>query len=295
MSAATKIPPELFEDILWYVCRRDQDAEWVVVGDDRRNVSSCGRVCRHWALPCRLKLFGKVTLRSAEDAQELKAMLDSDPPSPTMPPLCNIIRAVQIDARNDARPWLHLVRLTIIPRLRESSAEIVLAVDGSHSGESRVIGNNQTDFYGLVPRSLPSMAPVLTSLCLTSVHFTNRAELCLLLGSYPMLKLIGLCELTWTTPPVWDDFLFLQLGPGAFCIETECGNDQDLPTVWFLPALIARTEKPVRFRPQQALQSTPRLHLEDYKSLVVLLGVLRRQEGPATVDGQMQYWGIQRE
>lgn len=294
MSAATRIPPELFEEILWYVCRRDLPPGWIVYDDDRRNVSSCGRVCQHWAVPCRLKLFDDIILRSAEDVQELKAMLDSPPPCFTMPALSNIIQHFRLDVCDDVPPWIHLVRLMIIPRMRVSSPDIRLHFSGSQPGESRVIRTNRTDFYGLVPHSLPSMAPILTTLLLVHVHFNNGAELCRLLASYPMLKRIRLFELTWITPPVCDDFLFLQLGPSAVFIETKCGKGQELPATWFFPALTARTEKPLRSPSLQDLQNTPRLHPEDYKLLAGLFGALHGQEEPATADDQLQHWAIRR-
>lgn len=221
-------------------------------------------------------------------------MLDSESPFPTMAPLSHIVRVVRIRARDDLLPWMHLVRLSIAPRLRVSSPDIELYVTSSHQGDSCGIRSNRTDFYGTVPRSIPSMGPVLTGLDLNSVHFNNSADLCRLLVSYPMLRRITLENLTWTTPPTYESFYSLQLGSGAEQLVTTCKNDQELHATWFLPAVIARTEKPPRVPSRQAIQHSARLHPEDHKCLFALLGVLRGQEEPARADDTPQQWYILR-
>lgn len=90
-------------------------------------------------------------------------------------------------------------------------------------------------------------------------------------------------ESSWTTPPTCEDFSSLQLGPKAIAIKTGYRKDQELPATWFLPALVARTEKPQRPRPQEAVRSAARLPPQDFKSLIALLGLLRGQGAAATV------------
>ncbi|KAI0083172.1 hypothetical protein BDY19DRAFT_746559 [Irpex rosettiformis] len=95
--ASTRIPPELFDDILFYLFL-DLDSNRVTVNKrlSRRVIMVCSLVCCHWANLCRKALFRNkhFTIRSSEEAQTLVKYATQG--SPSLVPIPTLIESISV-------------------------------------------------------------------------------------------------------------------------------------------------------------------------------------------------------
>ncbi|KAI0083241.1 hypothetical protein BDY19DRAFT_711092 [Irpex rosettiformis] len=136
VSASRQIPPELFDNILFYVCL---DNRWAGAGDtldslnadDRslsknvlsRNATTCSLVCLHWANRCRQWLFRNKRLKicSFEEAQTLIRYATQGCAS--LVPVHKLIESIWVEQRYDRRQSfcdrLYMLKVKLGVRLSE--------------------------------------------------------------------------------------------------------------------------------------------------------------------------------
>ncbi|KAI0347616.1 hypothetical protein BDW22DRAFT_1349641 [Trametopsis cervina] len=116
ISAAQKIPPELFPKIIHWITS--------TMYDSRKDIEACTLIsltCRYWSEPCRKFIWKAVTLKSSEDVYSLAKFIDN-------PPARSKSVAAYIESLNvlavgpPAKPWIHLIPIILKSRLSQRSA-----------------------------------------------------------------------------------------------------------------------------------------------------------------------------
>ena len=267
MATGADIPPEIVHKIVWHV----QDVDEVIYPRDywraRRTISACSRVCHHWAKLCRPVLFRRVPLKCADDVLTLKEAIDQ--PSPTLPSIRAFIHILQLIPNESDRPWIHLVFFLLIPKLRANSPKVVLNYRNPSLWTLRGV-TNRTDVWGPIPRRPLPLASKITLVVLNGMHFEDATEFCRLIVTFKGLERLELQKITWTSPPVADDFQSLRFRSNALrYIRTD--ENSVLIAPWLFPSLLARY--PVSHRPAPRSTAPPFAQLkgEDHQSLTAIL------------------------
>ena len=100
-AIGTRLPAEILHAILLRV--HDGGFDY----SPKQGLAACSLVCRHWAALIRPMLFGRLTLRSAEDVAQLLAFLRA--PAVFGQLLKSLVRAVYLEEDQARRnvPWGH--------------------------------------------------------------------------------------------------------------------------------------------------------------------------------------------
>ena len=75
LATGADIPPELFDDILWFITHDNYGHSTAITSSEKHVLSICGTVCRHWARDSRPHLFRHLKLRSGDDLESLHTIL----------------------------------------------------------------------------------------------------------------------------------------------------------------------------------------------------------------------------
>ena len=276
-SRGVDIPPELFEDVIWYVCDRPA-WECPLSREQKHDISQCGQVCRYWAESCRVKLFSWISLRSAEDFHTFLSMLLSAPLD-AVSPIHSLVSYIRADPDGKELPWLH--QLPSLLALCEIDA---VEVDGSRIRTASGKPLFRTLHLAL-PRSLPPSYTVVHKLCLTDVHFTDTTELSKLLVSCRELHEICLENLAWDTELTLESFM--SLGFAEPLIRAEITTQQSFFAFGFIPTVIARIKLTSTRGPRKAEFLADR---EGYMALLNFIDVVH----PRSNEPQPAHWAIER-
>lgn len=144
MSAAAKIPPELFDDIIFFVGYDLPDntsrLTWAIEGarqkylEDVQLLRACALTCVRWANTTRQRLFRTLILRSSDDLRMLKRFLRS-PPSPRISSIGAYLESLTVHFTLDRYPWFY-----DIPSLRSNGAsKLIRKKPFVHTGAGRSI------------------------------------------------------------------------------------------------------------------------------------------------------------
>ena len=175
-SRADRLPEELFEPIIKYICiLRKWDWDFV----HTRSLRDCSLTCRYWATRIRPAIFSHVTLTSQSRTRTFLALL----PSPVVVPglLRDIVREISLVMAEDSRPWMYhvwaLLRNGALPNLRSINVNIRGQSDDIRRPEA---GRSKCEALldvGL-PRRLPSSHQInLHTLSLTEISFRSYESL----------------------------------------------------------------------------------------------------------------------
>ncbi|KAI0084322.1 hypothetical protein BDY19DRAFT_997811 [Irpex rosettiformis] len=78
LSLGASIPPELFEDILFYVGDEKRlwyDEDPMARREEMKHLSACALTCAYWAQLTRERMFDRLVLRSGKDLNDLRTLL----------------------------------------------------------------------------------------------------------------------------------------------------------------------------------------------------------------------------
>ena len=154
---AAELPGELIEHILAYL-RNDANSLSGPSSFDR-SLSSCSLVCRHWAANIRPGIFKDVRLKSQLDAKRFNTAVSS--PCKVPAPLNILVKRLDLDVDEDARPWMYFVLAPIRDGLLPNLERIVLTVSTKKSDlrTSQPSRRKRHSLYDLgLPRTMPSQA-----------------------------------------------------------------------------------------------------------------------------------------
>ncbi|KAI0083439.1 hypothetical protein BDY19DRAFT_1032245 [Irpex rosettiformis] len=101
--ASTRIPPELFDTILFYLCLGYNPGRWSNDTSSCRQITMCSLVCIRWANLCRQVLFckRKLTIHSSEEVQTFVKYATQGCPS--LIPIHTLIESISVEQRYDIR------------------------------------------------------------------------------------------------------------------------------------------------------------------------------------------------
>lgn len=189
-SAATRIPPELFETFLRDVgfsgLANDSSSERK---EAKRQLSTCSLTCFYWATQCRPRLFESLTLRSADDVRALRMFTQSS--NGRLPSMLSQVHRMTAELRltPSSPPWIHNLHIFIqspcarahIKRREMSKGpmQIYFHIYGPLPNPS-CSQLTQTMTRGFLSATLPRTLPAQFRLCsylhIHNFHFANVSE-----------------------------------------------------------------------------------------------------------------------
>jgi hypothetical protein len=252
-SAAAYTPPELFNDILWFILHEYYERT------ARRALSRCGQVCRHWARVCRPLLFRKIELHSANDLSSFKHILLTPPPL-GLPSITEYVQDVTLNIGCAGYPWAHRIQ-SDCARFLSAYCAFNIRVDWWDEKQSSTARSAKA-IFDTPPRALPHAYTRFSSLTLTNIRFQNAAELGRLLSRCHSLKILCLCVLTWDIALDTTDVTLASpiraLSYLRLVVITH-SNEDKLLSIWLLPAFVQRSARVAL--PEQYFMLCRLLHL----------------------------------
>lgn len=186
-ATAADLFPELVFRILSSIGHDPDPARhFYPVPMNKQHLGICSLVCRFWAQWCRPHIFYSITLRSAEDFEQLVQLMDT--PSKVLPSIRQclvkliVIRRGACDApylHLIARHWEHLVDFEMLPV--NSSSPLSSDSIADYAPHSMSVG---------LPRTLPGSMYPLYSITLSDLRFRNTGDVLKLIRNlYDLTKL----------------------------------------------------------------------------------------------------------
>jgi hypothetical protein len=219
-------------------------------------------VCRYWARLCRLRLFDSITLRSPDDANRFREILDA-PALPGLDPVSELVHYLVATPEYKHEPWLHLVLLFVDSQLCHRIGPVVVEPLPSEGVLWRTL-------HPSLPRSLPGSAMRIWELRLKGLHFPHGRALAGLLLSIPSLKHVKASGLTFATRPTAEDFI-----TPLFSREIAMIVSDDLQlALAFIPLFVASVclgQTEIKSRGHRRLRGI--LSDDDLKTLLELISV----------------------
>ena len=162
----TYLPDELVHAIV--VRMRDRDKDYKPV---KRGLTSCSLTCRHWASVIRPLLFGELIIRSAEDIEQLLALLNSPYTLHPYPRDCIRLLRVIDDRTSSSIPWSHQIF-----RLHRRIAHLYsvnLTIEKSGADDELPLGRDSSRSFVIIPRTLPGSIMPLARLTLSHLRLPS--------------------------------------------------------------------------------------------------------------------------
>jgi hypothetical protein len=200
-SAAANFPPELFDIILWFITHDQVGNEAYRGKEQKRVLSLCSLVCRHWARICRPLIFRSIALRSASDLSLFKHTLLTPPPLDLLS-LAKYVKNLYVEVKHIEPPWAHRLR-SDLAHILSTECQLNLIVDASALEEISTARSVKVIFDTL-PRTLPSAHACFFSLEFSSIHFRDTVSLYRLISMCRILQELYLNDLTWDIAPSAD-------------------------------------------------------------------------------------------
>ncbi|KAI0084303.1 hypothetical protein BDY19DRAFT_997794 [Irpex rosettiformis] len=208
-SLGASIPPELFEDILFYV--GDEGRLWCSVDptarrEEMKHLSACALTCVYWAQLTRERMFRRLVLRSAKDINDLRSLLRASS-SDRLNPIGKILLELVIYYKLGDLLWFYNV-----PGLVASGADKLYGVFFHVLGPvppAFMAGNTRRSvlhpLFFAVPRVMPmtSFHGFTVNVTVEDIHFTHPTMLYNLLQDCKLLHPRGIActNLTWDHDP----------------------------------------------------------------------------------------------
>lgn len=236
------IPPELFEYLLEYVSLKAdplvsrREREFVeAVAESKRILGTFSLVSRYFARVCRPRLFHGILLKNIDDLRGCRALIEQS--SPLLPSIATFIRKIKVEAGLGEKPWLHLIRAEILPRVSRF-ALVHLTVDASYFYSNLP---TRTIQQGL-PRTIPRTFSCLSHLTLRDLHFQSGSECVRIVTELPLILSLRLEHVTWDSHP--DQMTFRRVNKRIAYVRVVEKSSHIFP--WFLLALVTHQWTPSR-------------------------------------------------
>lgn len=209
MALAAEIPPELFERILFYICRYaygllDLGYEVPNRKEAIKEIGACSRTCVYWARACRARIFEIIWLKNYEDMCSFSLLVSKTPR--TFTPVSAYVQKVTLLHRIGDRPWLHLCwlqssRLSLTPGI-SISYHIV-----DSRGDTQTPRSIHLRISSGLPRALPSPFHQCDNLRIENPHFRGLNDLNSLMNKFSYRPgpdnsvLLSLSNISWEVDP----------------------------------------------------------------------------------------------
>ncbi|KAI0084318.1 hypothetical protein BDY19DRAFT_542839 [Irpex rosettiformis] len=215
-SLGASIPPELFEDILFYVGDGDRlmpSEDPTARREEMKHLSACALTCVYWAQLTRVDMFQRLVLRSSKDISGLRSLLRASS-SDRLDPIGTFFEELVIYYKLDDVPWFHNV-----PGLVASGADVLDSVCLHVLGPvppAFTAGNTRQSIlhplFFAVPRVIPmtSFHKFYVHVYVENIHFTHPTMLYNLLQDCKLLHPWNMTcrNLTWDHDPTATPSLF---------------------------------------------------------------------------------------
>ena len=134
-SLGTSIPPELFENILYFVGndpRIDPHDVWSQSAqrEQKKHVSACAATCVYWARLTRPHIFHDIVLKSYNDYREFLSLLRAYPSSQQLESVGSMLKSITLRYTLGDLPWFHSFVANFKTYGIEKSTNILLHIDG---------------------------------------------------------------------------------------------------------------------------------------------------------------------
>ena len=276
-STAARVPAELLIHILKFFASDLTPKGFrmtVPVLLSKRELSRCALVCRYWARTCQPFIFGVLTLRSRQDAEDLIALATS-PRSK----VGDYVQELRLVYTAESTPWIHLIPTMLILKqvLTWRFLFVNLEMVGLHQREYVQPGS----IHSSLPRRIPAFSYPMTHIRLTNIKLRSLGDLFRLMAEIPNLRLLSCNQLSWKVAPSEEsDSHFLygrhsRCGHFLNCTLTEC------PDSWAAFALSHNIQRRQRD-----------FTLDDYLSVLMITRVITTgQHGSSNSATQIQRTG----
>lgn len=241
MAIAADIPPELFTDVLFYVCEHawkllDLSEDVPSRKEDIANVAACSCTCTYWAYLCRKQLFRRAWIKNYEDMRAFSSLLLSTPKGLT--PVSEYLQYVTLAQRVGDRPWIHLLRLQPSLLSLGQSVDIRFHILNSPSDTGAIDTSGcsiSQRLFACLPRTLPSSCLQCDHLIIDKPHFATPRDLTSLLDRFLQRDKLELIDVTWDAQAHFEGDLFtrdsLWIFP-SYAYVTVFGSRYTAETAW---------------------------------------------------------------
>lgn len=190
-----RIPEELIERILGYVCTDDLEGE---SRDDRwrkKGLGRCALVNRFWATRCQALIFRSIKLQSAQDVRQLLKFIKRPDDK-----VAQYIQEIQLPGpynwgQHNVTPWLHLLPL-LYPKLPFCTTPGRICLSRLPHGKRTL-----RSIHWNIPRSLPTHFTGLQELALWDIEFASLSDLVHLLDELRDLRVLSCRQVAWAEAP----------------------------------------------------------------------------------------------
>lgn len=201
MATAASIPPELFEDILFYVC---EDTDGPVYSDSEgpdlqyretlKNIAACSLTCVYWARVCRQRMFRRVWIKSYDKLHAFSSLISNTPKG--FEAIVDYVWYVTLVQHVEDRPWLYHIQLqpSLLPQL--PFATIRIHIIDTTGGPLSLRRSTYRRLFSGLPRTPPSSCHSCRALTLYNPHFRALRDVDLLLNKFAFL--FGSIDLTFS-------------------------------------------------------------------------------------------------
>ncbi|KAI0084299.1 hypothetical protein BDY19DRAFT_541759 [Irpex rosettiformis] len=209
-SLGASIPPELFEDILFYVGNEDRlkpCEDPTARREEMKHLSACALTCVYWAQLTRERMFGRLILRSSKDTSGLRSLLTHASPSDRIDPIGTFLERLVVYYKLGDLPWFHNVPGLVASgayNLRRVAFHVLGPVPPAFTA-----GNTRRSvlhpLFFAVPRVMPmiSFHKFTVKVYVKNIHFTHPTMLYNLLQDCKLLHPTKIVcrNLTWDHDP----------------------------------------------------------------------------------------------
>lgn len=137
------------------------------------------------------------------------------------------------EPKSDDLPWLHLVSLSLFPKLTNPNTTITLSLRFVCTDPT----TNWRQIYRGLPRSTPVVCSSMNELNLQGVKFKRGEDLVRLIRRFPKLRGL-IVQAEWETPPTSTRGIPQLRNPRFVVDGTIVGPDENSPAGWFMLARV---------------------------------------------------------
>ncbi len=253
---AADIPPELFDDILFYVCEHawsllDLSLEIQDRKEAVKDVAACSLTCVYWARFCRQWMFRNISVRNYDDMCAFSSLVVNTPK--TLQPICEYVDVATLVQHVGDRPWLHLLLLhrPLFPFRPHTG--IYFRILESPSGISALQRPTSRGLFAGLPRTLPSSCHQCHSLIIDNPHLHSLHDLASLIGRFAPIPIepdrwhVTLNNAAWLAQACFNSDLLttpsLDILPYDAAVEVQGSAQYHFETAWVAYSAVMHSKR----------------------------------------------------
>lgn len=202
---ADRIPTELFEDILWYICGSPSDyLSTSKLQFSKRELGFCALVCRYWANNIREYLCKRLVLTSRQRALTYLSLAKATILNPNIGELVSEL-VLEYTFPPPYAPWIHLVVNCQTPRMfpnLENGPTLEMKCGLERISAASFPAPRTIHHY--LPVTFPPRWSSLGKLVLSDLHFSRFEDLVSLVQSVVASDMVFCSSLSWDDDDTFD-------------------------------------------------------------------------------------------